>query len=187
MAHHRDAALVEETDRFRHLRAAFELDRGRARLLEQEGRAFEGLLGRLFVRPERHVDHDHRMIAAAHDRRGVGGHHVERDGDGGGQAVDHLRQRIPDQQHVAMRIEQLRLPRGVSGQHHQRLGGFPIGLVRADFRDRQPLHRLGSGVGPAGAGIELEGGGHGHPLASTGTMAKRSLDSRKIVCLRADM
>ena len=101
------------------------------------------------------------MIAAPHDGRGVIGHHVERDGDGGGQAIDDLRQRIAHQQDIAMRIKQLRLARGVGREHHQRFTRFPVRLVRPDLGHCKPFHRLRCGIGTAGAGIELEGCRHG--------------------------
>ena len=65
---------------------------------------------------------------------------------------------------IAMRIEQLRLPGGIGGEHHDRgIDRAPL-LARPDRRHGQPLHRRRRGVGAAGAGVELESGGHGASL-----------------------
>ena len=48
-----------------------------------------------------------------------------RDRDGRGQAVDHLAEAVADQQQVAMRIEQLRHPHRVGGEHDDRLLRLP--------------------------------------------------------------
>ena len=161
MGHHRDAALGQEADRFRHRLAAFQLDAGAAGFGHNAAGAGKGLLGRCLIGAEGHVDQDDAVIAAAHHGGAMGDHHVERDRQGGGQAIDDLGQRIADQQHVAMRIEQLRLARGIGGQHHQRLVGLALELAALDLGHGQPLHRRGRGIGAAGRGVEREGRGHG--------------------------
>ena len=184
MAHDRNAALVEESDGFGHLLAAFQLHRGGARLLEQIGSIFERLFLRRLVGTERHVDDHDRVIAAPDDGGRMVRHHLQRDGNGRWQSVDHLAERIPDQQDVAMRIEDLRLTRRIGGQHDQRFLRFAVCLVGANLRHRQPFHWLGRGVGAAGARIELECGRHWRALASAGEKAKQRLDTAGYPCLK---
>ena len=88
-------------------------------------------------------------------------HHLKSNRDGRGQAIDDLAQGIPHQQQIAVGIQQLRLPRRIGGQHHKRFFGHSILLAGTDARNRQPPKRLGSGIGAAGARIELKGRGHG--------------------------
>ena len=87
--------------------------------------------GERFVAAERHVDGDQRMPAAAHDGGAMSAHHLHRHRDGRRQAVDHLAEAVADQQHVAMRIEQLRHAHRVGGQHHDRLLGLAAIALRA--------------------------------------------------------
>ena len=74
---------------------------------------------------------DQRVPAAAHHRGAVRAHHLHRHRDRRRQAVDHLAEAVADQQHVAMRIEQLRHAHRVGGQHHDRLFGLARRTLRA--------------------------------------------------------
>ena len=88
-------------------------------------------------------------------------HHLHRHRNGRRQAVDHLAEAVADQQHVAVRIEQLRHPHRVSGQHHDRLLGCKA-VVRRQFARADRGHG-GALAGhrrrrrPAGAGVDGEG------------------------------
>ena len=131
----------------RHRLAALQLHRRGAGFLEDARGAEERLLGRGLIAAERHVDDDEAVPAAAHHGGAVRAHHLEADRHGRGQAVDHLPQQIADEQHVAMRIEQLRHPHGVGGQHHQRLGG-DASFLRARIAGTV-IRFIGAGVGLA--------------------------------------
>lgn len=120
MSHHGDAARRQEGDRGGHGLAAFQLDGGRAGFLQHAGGRREGLLGTGFVAAERHVHHHQRGARAARHGRAVRDHGVQRDGDGGWQSVDGLRQAVAHQQRVAAGIQQLGHARRVRGQHDQR-------------------------------------------------------------------
>ena len=127
--------------------------------------AGERLFGRALISSERHVDRDQRMPAAAHYGRAMGAHHLHRHRHGRRQAVDHLAQAVADQQHLAMRVEQLRHPHRVGGQHDQRLLGLGRSfgfLAAADRGDGHALawHRRRRRA--AGRGIDGEGR-HGAP------------------------
>ena len=130
MADHRNAAMGQEVDGRRHRLAAFQLDRRAAGFLHDPRRAGERLFGRAFIASERHVDRDQRVPAAAHHRGAMGAHHLHRHRHGRRQAVDHLAQAVADQQHLAMRVEQLRHPHRVGGQHDDRLLGLAVLLAR---------------------------------------------------------
>ena len=136
MRHDGHAAFGQEFDRRGHCRAAFEFDRCAAGLGHDAAGAGKGLFGRTFIAAEGHVDDDDAVPAAAHHRRAVRAHHVERDGEGGRETVYYLPQGIADEENVAMRIEQLRHPHGVGGQHDQRFGGGAGIFSRADRRAR---------------------------------------------------
>ena len=74
-------------------------------------------------------------LRAAHHREPLQDHHVERDRHGGLEPVHHHAERIPDQDHVAIAIDQ---PRGVGvvgGEAHDRLAA----LAGADVGRGQPL------------------------------------------------
>jgi hypothetical protein len=163
MAHHGNAALGQKADGVGHGRAAFQLHRCGAGIGQDTAGAFERMDGRRLVTAERHVDDDGGMKAAARDGGAMRAHHVERYGQGGGQAIDHLAERIAHQQDIAMRIEQLGGAHGIGRQHHQRFG-LRIALARLDRRDGDPLHGLGRGGGAAGGAIDSIGGGHGTGL-----------------------
>ena len=112
------------------------------------------------VAPERHVDADQGVPAAADDRRAVRAHHLHRHRDGRWQAVDHLPQAVADQQHVAMRVEQLRHSHRVGREHDDRLRGLEAialwDLAREDRRRGHALARNGHRRRPAGRSIDRE-------------------------------
>jgi hypothetical protein len=83
----------------------------------------KGLLRRFFIAAERQI-HDHdRPVRSAHHGRAMRDHHVQRHLHGGIQAINHLPQRIADQQHIAMLVEDLRHAGRIGGQHDD---GFAI-------------------------------------------------------------
>jgi hypothetical protein len=107
-----------------------------------------------------HIDDNGGMVAAAYDRSAMRCHHLHGDGHSMRQAVNHLRQRIANQQHIAMRIHQLRHAHGIGGQHDQRFAALPL----PNARYREPLHRLRRRVRTAGGYGQGQGfgcGGHG--------------------------
>ena len=163
MADHRDSALGQQPDGRRHRFAALELDRRAAGLLHHPRAACERLLGRALIASERHVDRDQGVPASAHHRRAVRAHHVERDGDGRGKAVDHLAKAVADQQHVAMRVEQLRHAHRVGGQRDDRLFRLAVGLSPAKRRDGHALAGDRGRGRPAGRRVDGEGR-HGRRL-----------------------
>jgi hypothetical protein len=174
VADHRHSPVREKVDGFRHRFAALDLHRGAARLLHDPRCAGERLPRRGLIRPERHIDADQGMPAAAHHRGAVRAHHFHRDRDGRRQAVDHLAEAVADKQHVAMRIEQLRHPHRVSGQHYNRLLGLSLHLSGPDRRRCHALARDGRGRRPAGRSVDGEGR-HGAPLAAAGPHGKTRL------------
>jgi len=156
MADHRDAAVGQEIDGRRHRLPALQLDRCAAGFLHDPRSAGEGLLGRAFIASERHVDRDQRVPAAAHHRGAMGAHHLHRHRHGRRQAVDHLAQAVADQQHLAMRVEQLRHPHRIGGQHDQRLLGLAVLFPGTDRRNGHPLPRHRRRRRPAGRGVYRE-------------------------------
>ena len=108
MPHNRNPALDQKGDGLRHTAAALELDRSAAGLLHHPRRRHEGLLLRCFIRAERHVDDDESSFRAAHHGEPLQDHHLERDRHGGLKPVHDHAKRIPDQNDVAMAIEQPR-------------------------------------------------------------------------------
>ena len=157
MRHHRDAAFGKELHRGRHHRAAFQLHRRRTGFLHHTRRRAEGGLRAFFIGTERQIDHHHAAIGTTNHCGAVRDHHVQRYLHRGVEAIDHLPQRIADQQQIAMRIEQLRHARGVSGEHHDRL----TALALLDGRHCKAAHGLRHRVGAACCGVQREGGAHG--------------------------
>ena len=151
-----DTAGRKESDGRRHRLTALKLDCGGAGFGHYARSRGKGLFGACFIAAKGHVDHDDRMIAATHHGGAVRAHHVERDRQRRRQAVNHLRQTVPHQQHVAVGIEQLRHARRIGGEHDDGL----LALARLDLRHRQPLHRSGCGMGAAGGCVERIGRRH---------------------------
>jgi hypothetical protein len=89
MAHHRHAALDQESDGVGHAASAFKLDRTAAGLLHHPCRRGERLLLRSLIGAERHIDHHQRALRSAHHREPLQNHHVEGDRDGGLEPVHH--------------------------------------------------------------------------------------------------
>ena len=121
MPHHRHAALGQEGDGLRHARAAFDLDGAAAGFLQHARGVHEGLLLGRLVRCKRHVDDDQRALGAAHHGVALQDHHLERDRHGGLQTVHHHAERVADQDHVAIFVDQ---PRG-------------MGVIRREAHDRR--------------------------------------------------
>ena len=82
-------------------------------------------------------------------------------GDSLGQPVNDLPQTVPDEQYLAVRIEQLRHPHRVRGQHDDRLGGRPALLARPQRRNGHALAGNRRRGGAAGAAIDGESGPDG--------------------------
>jgi len=120
VSHHRHAAFDEKADRLRHTLAALELDGAAAGLLEDPRRRHEGLLPRRLVGAEWQVDHHQRVARPAHHRVALQDHHVERHRNRGLQPVHHHAERIPDQDDIAVRIEDARRMGMVGREHHDR-------------------------------------------------------------------
>ena len=134
MTHHRHAALDQERDGFRHAAAALDLDRAAAGFLQDPRGGHEGLLPRRLVGAERHVDDDERTTRAAHHRMPLQDHHVEGDRHRGLEAVHHHAERVADQDHVAIGVEDARGVRVIGRQAHDRLAA----LAGADVGRGQP-------------------------------------------------
>ena len=83
VAHHGDAILRQAAHSISHRRAAFQLHRLRAALLQQPPRVAQGVLGAHVVGHEGHVGHDEGVLRAADDRPRVVEHVVERHGERG--------------------------------------------------------------------------------------------------------
>jgi hypothetical protein len=158
MADHRYPALGQEAHRVRHRRTAFQLHRRAARFLHHDRATVERLLGRSFIRAERHVDRDQGVPASANDCSAMRDHHFQGYRDGGRQAVNDLTEAVADEQQVAMLVEQLRHSHRVGGQRDDRLFGVSVDLAGAQGRSRHPLagdrHRRCT----AGRRIDGEGG-----------------------------
>ena len=138
MAHHRNTALRQKSDSFRHAAAAFDLDRSAAGLLHHPRRRHESLLLGGFVTAERHIDHDQRALRAAHHGKPLQDHHVERNRDGRLEPMHHHAERIADQNEIAMAVEQARGVRVVGRETDDRL----TSLAGANVRRGQPLDFL---------------------------------------------
>ena len=95
--------------------------------------ALEGLLLRRLVGAERHVDHDQRLLGAAHHRMALQDHHVERHRHRGLEPVHHHAERVADQDHVAVFVDEARGMRVIGGQQHDRIAA----LAGADIRRGQ--------------------------------------------------
>ncbi len=115
MGHHRDAALGQKRNRPGHAHAALELDRAAAGFFHHAHGGYESLLFRGFIRTERHIDDDQRMLGAAHHCLALQDHHVERDGHGTFEAVHHHAEGVADKDDVAVAIEQRRRMRVIRG------------------------------------------------------------------------
>ena len=80
-------------------------------------------------------------LRAAHHRVALQDHHVERDRHGGLEPVHHHAERVADQDHVAMLVDDARGMRVIRGEADDRLAAF----ARADVGRGQPpdfvLHR----------------------------------------------
>jgi hypothetical protein len=113
------------------------------------------------------------MPAATHNGGAMGAHHLDAYRDGGRQAVDHLTQAVPDQQDLAMGIQQLRHAHGVGGEHDDRLFGAKAAVVGRGFSppergDGHPLARNRHRSGAAGRIVDRE---RGHGRAHSGGTA----------------
>ena len=135
MAHHRHAALDQERDGLGHAAPAFELDGAAAGLLQHARAGREGLLPGLLVAAERHVDHDQSTLRAAHHRMALQDHHIERDWHRGLEPVHDHTERIADQNHIAIAIDQAGRMGVVGGETHDRLPA----LAGADLGRGDPL------------------------------------------------
>ncbi len=111
----------------------------RARFLEQARGVHEGLLRAGLVRTERHVDDHEGALRAAHHGLGMQNHHVERDANGIGQAVDHHADAVADQQDIAVRIHDGGHGGAIGGQADER----GLALAGADVGGGQAFDRLG--------------------------------------------
>jgi hypothetical protein len=140
MRHHGDAALGQKRDGLRHAPAALELDGAATGLLEDARRRHEGLLPRRLIGTERHVDHDQRALRAAHHGVALQDHHVERHRHRALEPVHHHAERVADQDHVAMLVEDARGVRMIGGERDDRLAA----LAGADVgRGEAPLLGMG--------------------------------------------
>ena len=118
-----DATVDEEFDGFRHVAAAFQLDHLGAGRHQRDGVA-ESLFRRFLVAAERHVGNDESAVRAAFDGSGmvgdVGDGHRKR----GVVALDHIAQRIADQQTFNTgAVEQTGEAGVVGGEHDDLLAG----------------------------------------------------------------
>jgi hypothetical protein len=77
---------------------------------------FRGLVG-----AERHVDHDQRMLRAAHHGVALQDHHVQRHRHRGLEPMHDIAQGIADQDDIAIAIDQSGGMGVIRGQHHDRL------------------------------------------------------------------
>ena len=130
MGHDGNAALGQVLNSLGHPRAAFQFDGRGAGFLDDAGGIAERDRRAFFVRAERHVHRDQRAGRAAHDRLGVGDHHVQRHAQRAFQPVHHHAQTVADENEVDMFVEQLGGVRVIAGETDNRLGAF----VGADLR-----------------------------------------------------
>jgi hypothetical protein len=126
-----------------HAAPAFELDRPTVSFFQYPRAGGERLLLRLLVGAERHVNHHQRSLGAAHHRVTLQDHHVERDRHGGLKPMHDHAERIPNQDDVAILVDQARGVGVIRGQAHDRLGA----LARPDIGRGQPLDLLLHGHG----------------------------------------
>jgi hypothetical protein len=84
-----------------------------------------------FVGAERQVDHHQRAPGAAHHRIALQDHHVERDGHRAFEPVHHHAERVPNQDDIAIAVEDARGMRVIRGQANERRRDN-IGLSKAD-------------------------------------------------------
>ena len=111
----------KKRDGLRHPRAAFELHRAAMGFLQDAHGGMKRLLLRGLIGAERHVDHDQRVLRAAHHRVALQDHHLERHRHRGLETVHHIAEEVADQNDVAIAIDQRRGMRVIRGQHHDRL------------------------------------------------------------------
>ena len=97
-----------------------------------------------FVGAERQVDDHQRTPGAAHHRVALQDHHVERDGHRAFEPVHHHAERVPDQDDIAIAVEDARGMRVIRGQANERLAA----LAGANVGRGQPtallMHRHAS-------------------------------------------
>ena len=142
MAHHRHAAADQERHRLRHVRAALQLDRAGAGLLQHARGVAERLLAAFLVGAERHVDDDQRALRAAHHRPALQDHHVERDRHGRLQPVHDHAERVADQDEVAIAVDDPGRVRVIGGERDDPLAVLASGDIdggdAADRLSRRP-------------------------------------------------
>ena len=160
MAHHRNAALDEERDRLGHALSAFDLDRAAPGFLHHARRGEESLFLGCFIGAERHVDDDKRPARAAHHRMALQDHHVERHRNRGLESMHHHAERIADEDHVAVLVDDVRGMGVIRREHDDRR----TALAGADRRRREPLffgigrHRQVPSAGVPNAGTPMASG-----------------------------
>ncbi len=112
-----------------------------AGLLDHAAGVAEGDLGAFLERAEGHVDHDQRLVGAAHHRLAMHDHVLERHAQRVGHAVDHHAQTVSYQKQVTDLIADMGHMGGVGGQADQRVAP----LARHEVRHGHAL-ALGTGI-----------------------------------------
>jgi hypothetical protein len=124
---HRHRPIDQKTHRFAQPFAAFQLHHLRAGPHQLHGALERG--GRRAVAAERHVGDDQRRGLCARHAGGVIRDVLERDGQRGGVSLQHVAERIADEQHVhACTVQQRREACVVARQHGDLLASLAHGL-----------------------------------------------------------
>ena len=150
VAHHGHAGARERANAREHRSGALQLDRVRARLLDEADRVLERLLVRDLERAERHVGDHERPARAAVDRARQDDHLVHRRRHRRVVTEDDHRGRVADEDHVDARVVRDPARRSVvRGDHHDAVATT---LHLCELRQRELAGRRGAGCGLARAG-----------------------------------
>ena len=138
VAHHGHARVDETRHERRHPRTALDLDRLRTALLERAPRVAHRVVFPRLVTHERHVEHDVRPLAAAHDGARVMEHFVHHHFERVRHSENDHRDAVADEQNVDTRLlGEARHWRVVRGEAHD---AAAFGLEGLDLRSSDSCH-----------------------------------------------
>ena len=124
MGHDRNAAVGQKPDGFAHPFATLEFHSTAAGFLHHHGGVAKGDVGAFFIAAKRHIDHDQRLLRAAHHRLAMHDHQVERHRHRAGHAVHHHAQTVTDQNEIGDLVNNGGGMRVIRGQRDNRLPAF---------------------------------------------------------------
>ena len=175
MAHRRHAGADERADAGERRAGALDLDRIRARLLEEADRVLERVLVGDLEGAERHVRDDERPARAPVDRARQHDHLVHRRRHGRVVAEHGHRRRVADEDDVGAGRVGEPAGRGVVGRDHRDRLAARLELDELGQRDLAGRRRAGRGL--------ARSGGHASSLSRT-TLSIRRVEPTRIAAAR---